>query len=239
MKKDKKLKITGGKKLRKIKEKLDQTKLYDLDEAVQFLQDNKTAKFDETLDVVLKLGINLEQPDQNVRGVVHLPHGIGKKIRVAAFVKDSDVDVAKKAGADLIGIENLIDEIKKGQINFDICIATPDVMPKISAVAKILGPKGLMPNPKLGTVTTNIAETVKQVKSGQVEFRTDKAGIIHGGVGKLSFTKQALVENVRVLVNAVIKAKPASLKTTYLKGGFLTSTMGPSLKLKLSGIITK
>ena len=239
MKKDKKIKVSGGKKLRKVKESLDQTKLYELGEAIQLLQDNKTSKFDETLEIVLNLGINLEQPDQNVRGAVHLPHGIGKKIRVAAFVKDSDVDIAKKAGASLSGVEDLIDEVKKGKINFDVCIATPDVMSKIGVIAKILGPKGLMPNPKLGTVTTNIAETVKKVKSGQVEFRTDKAGIIHCGVGKLSFTKQALTDNLRTLVNAIIKAKPSSLKTTYLKGGFITSTMGPSLKLELSGIATK
>jgi large subunit ribosomal protein L1 len=229
-------KISGGKQLRKVKEKLDQGKLYTIDEAVQILQDNKVAKFDETLEIVLNLGINLEQPDQNVRGVVHLPHGIGKKVTVAAFVKDSDVDLAKKAGASLAGLDDLIEEVKKGKINFDVCIATPDVMAKISAVAKILGPKGLMPNPKLGTVTTDIAETIKRVKAGQVEFRTDKAGIIHAGVGKLSFTKQALTDNVMALVKEVVKAKPSSLKTTYLKKAFVTSTMGPSLKLECAGL---
>ena len=239
MQKKKKLKISCGKKLKVVKEKLDQTKSYELSEAIEFLQDNSFTKFDETLEIVLKLGINLEQPDQNVRGAVHLPHGIGKKVRVAAFVKDNDVDAAKKAGANLAGLEDLIDEVKKGKINFDVCIATPDVMPKLSMIAKILGPKGLMPNPKLGTVTSDIAEAVKRVKSGQVEFRTDKSGIVHAGIGKLSFTKQALADNVRTLISAIIKAKPSSLKTMYLKRAFATSTMGPSLRLELSGLSSK
>jgi large subunit ribosomal protein L1 len=235
VKKEKSIKVSGGKKLRKVKEKLDQTKFYSVEEAIQLLQDNKVSKFDETLEIVLKLGINLEQQDQNVRGAVSLPHGIGKDIRVAAFVKDSDVDTAKKAGASLAGLDDLIEEVKRGKIDFDVCIATPDVMAKISAVAKILGPKGLMPNPKLGTVTTDIAEAVKRVKAGQVEFRTDKAGIIHAGVGKLSFTKQALADNMMALINAIVKAKPASLKNAYLKGAFVTSTMGPSLQLESAG----
>jgi len=239
MKKDQKIKMLGGKKLRKVKEKLDQDKIYDLNGAIQFLQDNKVAKFDESLEIVLKLGVNLEQVEQNIRGAVHLPHGLGKKIRVAAFVKDSDVDAAKKAGADLAGLEDLIDEVKKEKINFDVCVATPDVMAKISVIAKILGPKGLMPNPKLGTVTTDILEAVKRVKAGQVEFRTDKAGIIHAGVGKLSFTRQALIDNVRALANAILKAKPSSLKTAYLKGAFITSTMGPALKLELAEFANK
>jgi large subunit ribosomal protein L1 len=234
--KEKKLKVSGGKKLRKVKESLDQTKLYDIASAIEFLQKNKVSKFDETLELVLKLGINLENQDQNVRGAVSLPHGVGKKIRVAAFVSDNNVDIAKKAGAHLAGLEDLIEEVKKGKIDFDACIATPDVMPKLGAVAKILGPKGLMPNPKLGTVTADVAEAIVRVKSGQVEFRNDKSGIIHAGVGKLSFTKQSLADNVVALVNAIVKAKPAGLKTTYLKAAFMSSTMGPSLKLECSGL---
>lgn len=229
-----KLKLPGGKKLRGVKEKLDRTKIYGASEAINFLKDNTFVKFDETLEVVLKLGLDTERSDQNVRGVVQLPHGTGKKLRVAAFVNDKDAAAAKKAGADLVGLEELIDEIKKENIQFDVCVATPDVMSKVSAVAKILGPKGLMPNPKLGTVGPNIAEIVKQVKAGQVEFCTDKAGIVHIGAGKLSFTSQALEDNINALVGAVIRAKPAGAKIPYIIAAFVTSTMGPSLKIETS-----
>ncbi|NRA74236.1 MAG: 50S ribosomal protein L1 [Rickettsiales bacterium] len=239
MKQKKKLKISCGKKLRKVKEKLDDIKSYTLNDAVQFLQDNSFTKFDETLEIALKLGINLEQSDQNIRGAVNLPHGIGKKIRVAAFVKDENIDLAKKAGADLVGLEDLIEEVKKGKIDFDACVATPDIMAKISVIAKVLGPKGLMPNPKLGTVTKDVAEAIKRLKSGQVEFRTDKAGIIHAGVGKLSFKKQALVDNIKALIDTILKAKPSGLKGTYFQKLFVTSTMGPSLKLELSEFTTR
>ena len=239
MKKGKKEKIkkSCGKKLMQVKEKLNGDKFYELDEAIEFLQSSSFAKFDETLEIALKLGINLEQSDQNVRGAVPLPHGIGKTIRVAVFVKEDNEDAAKKAGADLVGLENLIEEVKKGKLDFDVCIATPDVMAKISVIAKILGPKGLMPNPKLGTVTKDVAEAIKRVKSGQVEFKTDKAGIVHAGVGKLSFAKQALIDNIKILINAIVKAKPSSLKAAYFQKAFITSTMGPGLKLELSKLL--
>lgn len=230
-----KLKLLGGKKLRNVKDKLDRAKTYSLAEAIKFLQDNTFVKFDETLEVAIKLGIDTEHSDQNVRGIVQLPHGTGKKVRVAAFVNDRDVAVAKKAGADVVGLEDLIDEVKKENIQFDICVATPDVMSKVSAVAKVLGPKGMMPNPKLGTVGPNIAEIIKQVKTGQVEFCMDKAGIVHMGAGKLSFTLQALEDNVKALVGAIVRAKPAGAKIPYIVSAFVTSTMGPSLKVETSG----
>jgi large subunit ribosomal protein L1 len=223
------LKLSGGKNLRLVKKKLDESKLYALSEAIKFLQDNKFAKFDETMELVLKLGIG---SDQNVRGTTQLPHGTGKAIRVAAFVNESNVEAAKKAGADIAGLDDLIEDIKKGVISFDVCVATPDVMSKVSAVAKILGPKGLMPNPKLGTVGTNIVDIVKQVKAGQVEFCADKAHIVHVGVGKLSFPITALEENIQAVIRSVSQAKPSGLKAHYITGAFVASTMGPSLNLK-------
>lgn len=228
------VKLSGGKKLRSVKEKLDSAKTYTLADAIKFLQDNKFVKFDEALEVALRLGIDIARSDQNVRGVVQLPHGTGKKIRVAAFVNERDIDAAKKAGADIVGLEDLIDEVKKENIQFDVCVATPDVMAKVSAVAKVLGPKGLMPNPKLGTVGPNIAEIIKQVKAGQIEFCSDKAGVLHAGVGKLSFTLSALEDNIRALASAVIRSKPSGAKTPYILSAFVASTMGPSLKIETS-----
>jgi large subunit ribosomal protein L1 len=238
-KKDKKQKavkspfLVGGKKYRAVRERIDSNKLYDLPEAMEIIHNNKVAKFDETVEFVIKLGVNPVHSDQIVRGVVSMPNGIGKKVRVAAFVKEEKVDEALKAGADLAGSDNIIEDIKAGTINFDVCIATPDMMPKISSVAKILGPKGLMPNPKLGTVTTNIEQAIQLAKAGQVEFRVEKAGIVHTGIGKVSFTPKALVENAKALYDAVVKAKPSGAKGVYVKGAFLSSTMGPSLKVNL------
>lgn len=229
-------KKSGGKKLRAVREKVDTAKKYAIADAIKVLQENKVAKFDETLELVIRLGVNAANSDQNVRGVAVMPGGTGKKIRVAVIAKEDKHEIAKKAGADIVGLDDLIEAIKEKKIDFDVCIATPDVMPKISAVAKILGPKGLMPNPKLGTVTVDIESAVKQAKSGQVEFRTEKAGIVHAGVGKLSFTLNDLVANVQALVKAIIKAKPASSKGSYLKEVFVASTMGIALKVDIASI---
>jgi len=233
----KKEQVKGGKRLQKVNSVIQAGKVYHLKEAIEILKSNNLSKFDETLEVVMKLGVDATKSDQLVRGVAQMPNGIGKKIRIAALVKDANVEKAKNAGADIVGLDDIIEDIKAEKINFDICIATPDVMPKISAVAKILGTKGLMPNPKLGTVTIDIEKAIKQIKAGQVKFRTEKAGIIHAGVGKLSFTLDALVGNVCALVESVLKEKPPTSKGSYLKGVFITSTMNPSLKVELSSVV--
>jgi large subunit ribosomal protein L1 len=225
-----------GKKIELVKKKLDQNKLYSLSDALSFIKENKIANFDETLEVIVKLGVNPAQSDQTVRGVALMPNGTGKTVRVAAIVKDENVAKAQAAGADLAGSDSLIEQIKKGEINFDICITTPDMMPKVSLVAKILGPKGLMPNPKLGTVAVDFESAIKKSKSGQVEFRIDKAGIIHAGVGKISFPVDALTENFKSLYDSLLKAKPSGVKGTYVKDIFVCSTMGPSLKIDISTI---
>jgi large subunit ribosomal protein L1 len=183
----------------------------------------------------MKLGVDPRHSDQMVRGVVSLPAGTGKNVRVAVICKDEKFDDAKAAGADLVGSNELIDEIKSGKINFDVCITTPDMMGLVGQVARILGPKGLMPNPKLGTVTVDITTAVKNAKSGQVEFRVEKAGIIHAGIGKLSFSNEDLVNNAKSFISAVVKAKPSGAKGVYLKGVYLSSTMGPSVKVDLVG----
>ena len=229
-------KITGGKNIRLAKSKIEHSKEYNLEEAVAFLQKNKFAKFDETLNIAIRLNTDSSKPDNAVRGVVQMPNGTGKKVIVAALVKDTNEEKARNAGADIVGLDSIIDDIKAGRINFDVCIATPDVMPKISAVAKILGPKGLMPNPKLGTVTTNIEEAIRQVKAGLIEFRTEKAGIIQAGVGKLSFTNDQLVDNVKALVDAVNKSRPTGIKGAFFKSMFVSSSMGPSLRIAFGAI---
>ncbi|MEQ9116138.1 MAG: 50S ribosomal protein L1 [Rickettsiales bacterium] len=223
-----------GKKLSAVKEKLNSEKEYNVKDAVEFLAKNKTTKFDETLDAVFNLGVNPIHSDQVVRGVAMMPNGTGKTIRVAAIVKEENIEKAKAAGADLVGADDLVDQIKSGKIDFDVCITTPDMMPKISMVAKILGPKGLMPNPKLGTVAVNFEEAIKKSKSGQVEFRAEKAGIVHAGIGKLSFSSDKLQENFKSLYDALQKARPSGAKGAYVKSVFLSSTMGPSLKLDVS-----
>jgi large subunit ribosomal protein L1 len=228
--------ISGGKKLREVKEKMGMCKAYAILEAIEFLQKNSVTKFDQTLDIAIKLGVNVTHSDQVVRGVADMPNGLGKKVRVAALVKDVNVEKARNAGAVVVGLDDVIEDIKAGKIDFDVCIATPDVMPKIAAIAKILGPKGLMPNPKLGTVTMDVEMAIKKVQAGQVEYRTDKGGIIHAGVGKLSFAANALKENVAALIDAVVKAKPSSSKGVYLKSIFLSSTMGPSLEIEVSSL---
>jgi len=231
------MKIKGGKRIKKAREAVDSTRVYSLEEALTILKQNNITKFDETVEVVVKLGVDASKSDQLVRGVAQMPNGTGKKVRVAALVKDANVEKAKNAGADIVGLDDVIEDIKAEKINFDVCIATPDVMPKISVVAKILGTKGLMPNPKLGTVTMDIEKAIKQVKSGQVKFRNEKAGIVHAGVGKLSFTLDALVGNVAALVSAIIKEKPVTSKGTYIRGVFVTSTMSPALKVDFASVL--
>lgn len=225
----------GGKNLRNAKAKIED-KSYSIPEAVGLLQEVKFAKFDETLDVVLRLGVDPRHSDQQVRGIVALPAGTGRSVRVAVICKEDKEAAAKAAGADIVGSNDVIEEIKAGKINFDICIATPDMMALIGQVARVLGPKGLMPNPKLGTVTPDVATAVKNAKSGQVEFRVEKAGIIHAGVGKLSFSATDLASNVNALVSAVVKAKPSGAKGVYLKSIYLSSTMGPSVRIDTSAL---
>ncbi len=225
-----------GKKLVAVKKDLDQTKLYSLQEAIATLKKVKFARFNESLEVAINLGVDPRHSDQMVRGIVSLPAGTGKNVRVAVICKDEKVDEAKKAGADLAGSLVLIDDIKAGKVDFDVCIATPDMMGIVGQVARVLGPKGLMPNPKLGTVTADIATAVKNAKSGQVEFRVEKAGIVHAGLGKVSFSEADLLKNVQALIGSVVKAKPAGAKGTYLKKVHLSSTMGPSLQVDISTI---
>lgn len=224
------------KRLRAVREQLDPTKVWSLEDAVVFLKKNATAKFDETIELAVNLGIDTKQSDQNVRGMVVLPHGTGKTIRVAVFAKGPKAEEAKKAGADVVGDEDLAAMIQKGDMPFERVIATPDMMGVVGKLGQILGPKGLMPNPKLGTVTMDVTAAVKAAKGGSVEYRAQKEGIVHVGVGKASFDAKQIVENIRALMDAVVKAKPASSKGNYLKKAALSSTMGPGLKLDLSSL---
>jgi large subunit ribosomal protein L1 len=226
------------KRTRAVRESLDRSKSWKLEEAVSFIKKNATAKFDETIDIALNLGIDPKQSDQNVRGMVVLPNGTGKTIRVAVFAKGPKAEEAKKAGADIVGDDDLAAEIQKGNMNFQRVIATPDMMGVVGKLGQVLGPKGLMPNPKLGTVTMDVTGAVKAAKGGSVEFRAQKEGIVHVGVGKASFDEKKLVENVRALLDAVMKAKPTTMKGNYLKKVSLSSTMGPGVKLDLSGLLT-
>ena len=212
--------------------KLDQDKVYSLAEAIEALREYTSKKFDETLEVAIRLGVDVTKADQNIRGMVSLPNGTGKTVRVAVFTVNA-VDEAKKAGADVVGGEDLIEKVAAGEINFDRVIATPDMMPKMSKIARILGPKGLMPNPKLGTVTNNVAEAVATAKAGQIEYRAEKKGIIHAGVGKMSFATDKLVENVNALVEQLKKVKPASVKGQYILGAAVATTQGPGLKVDI------
>ncbi len=209
---------------------LDTEKVYALSEAIDALREYASKKFDETLEIAIRLGIDVTKADQNIRGMLSLPNGTGKSVRVAVFTINAQ-DEAKKAGADVIGGEELIDAVAAGNINFDRVIATPDMMPKMSKIARVLGPKGLMPNPKLGTVTNNVADAVKTAKAGQIEYRAEKKGIIHAGIGKMSFTTDALVENANALIDQLKKVKPASAKGQYILGISVATTQGPGLKV--------
>ncbi len=225
-----------GKRIRKSYEALEAGKVYALDEALKLIKANASAKFDETVEIAANLGVDPKQSDQAVRGAVSMPAGLGKTIRVAVFAKGDKAEEARKAGADIVGAEDLMEAIQKGEMNFDRCIATPDMMALVGRVGKLLGPRGLMPNPKLGTVTPNVAAAVKASKSGEVEFRIDKAGIIHAGVGKASFDDKALAENIRALIGALNKAKPAGVKGNYIRKISLSSTMGPGVSVDIASV---
>jgi len=228
-----------GKRLKNALKGVDREKLYGLDEAVALVKKNATAKFDETVEIALNLGIDPRHADQQVRGMVSLPNGTGKTVRVAVFARAGKADEARAAGADIVGAEDLADQIQGGTIDFDRCIATPDMMALVGRLGKVLGPRGLMPNPKLGTVTPNVAEAVKSAKGGSVEFRAEKAGIVHAGIGKISFSEAALAENARAFLNAINKAKPAGAKGTYIEKVSLASTMGPGLKLDTAALVAE
>ncbi|MDZ4380403.1 MAG: 50S ribosomal protein L1 [Parvibaculum sp.] len=226
--------MTGkaGKRISKAREGIDRKKAYGLNEAVKIVKDRATAKFDETIEVAIALGVDPRHADQMVRGVVALPNGSGRTVRVAVFAKGDKADAAKAAGADIVGAEDLAEIVQNGKIEFDRCIATPDMMPLVGRLGKVLGPRGLMPNPKVGTVTPDVAEAVKAAKGGAVEFRVEKAGIVHAGVGKASFSEDQILGNVRALIDAVQKAKPAGAKGTYIKRIAISSTMGPGVKVE-------
>jgi len=226
----------SGKRIVNAYKNVDKNKAYSLKEAVSLVKSNATAKFDETVDLAINLGVDPKHADQMVRGVCAMPNGTGKKVRVAVLAQGEKADEAKAAGADIVGAENLIDSILAGKIDFDRCIATPDMMGLAGKVARVLGPKGLMPNPKLGTVTADVANAVKNAKAGEVQYRVEKNGIIHAGVGKVSFSEQALYENAKTLIDAVIKAKPSGAKGTYLKKISISSTMGVGLRIDTSSI---
>jgi large subunit ribosomal protein L1 len=229
--KAKETRLAGGKRMVQVKAGLNAGKAYGVDEAVKILKDRAKAKFDETIEIAMNLGVDPKHADQMVRGVCNLPNGSGRTARVAVFARGAKADEAKAAGADVVGAEDLVEIVAGGTINFDRCIATPDMMGLVGRLGKVLGPRGLMPNPRVGTVTMDVVTAVKGAKGGSVEFRVEKAGIIHAGVGKASFTEQALVENIKAFVDAVVKAKPAGSKGTYLKKVALSSTMGPGLKV--------
>jgi large subunit ribosomal protein L1 len=213
---------------------IDALKQYDLDAAVKIVKGNATCKFDETIDLAVRLGVDPRHADQMVRGVVALPHGTGKTLKVAVFAKGDKVAEAEAAGADFVGAEDLAEKIQKGEIEFDRCIATPDMMAVVGRLGKVLGPRGLMPNPKLGTVTPDVKTAIEAAKAGQIEFRVEKAGIVHAGVGKASFSETQIAENVSAVINALNRAKPSGVKGTYMMGVSLSSTMGPGVRLNLT-----
>jgi len=220
--------------MRKANESVNPDAVYKVTDAVKMLKQHAVAKFDETIEIALNLGIDTRHADQQVRGVVLLPHGTGKSMRVAVFAKGDKAEEAKAAGADLVGAEDLAEKVQAGEINFDRVVATPDMMAVVGRLGKILGPRGLMPNPKLGTVTPNVTEAVKAAKGGEVQFRAQKEGIVHAGIGKASFNEQALEANVRAFVTAISRAKPSGAKGTYIKKVAISSTMGPGIKLDIA-----
>ena len=228
--------MAKGKRIRKAAEGIDRVRFYPLAEAVKAVKSRASAKFDETIEVTLNLNLDVRKAEQNLRGTVMLPHGTGKSLRVAVFAKGPRAEEAKAAGADLVGAEDLAEKVQGGTIEFDRCIATPDMMALVGRLGKVLGPRGLMPNPKLGTVTANVTEAVKAAKGGQVEYRAEKAGLVQAGVGKASFSEEAIADNVRTFVNAISRAKPTGIKGTFIKKVSLSSTMGPGVKLELPSI---
>ncbi len=229
--------MAQGKRLKDAYKAIDRDAFYSVTDAVKMIKERAKAKFDETIEISLNLGIDPRHADQNVRGVVQLPHGTGKTLRVAVFAKGDKAKQAEAAGADIVGAEDLAEKVNAGQIEFDRVIATPDMMGLVGRLGKVLGPRGLMPNPKLGTVTNDLAEAIKASKGGQVEFRAEKAGLIHAGIGKASFSETAIAENVKAFVGAINRAKPSGAKGTFLKKVSLSSTMGPGVKLDVATIV--
>jgi large subunit ribosomal protein L1 len=226
-----------GKRLKNAREGIDREKLYPVAEAIKMVKERAKSKFDETIEISLNLGVDPRHADQMVRGVVTLPNGTGRTLRVGVFARGPKAEEAKAAGADVVGAEDLAEKVQNGQIDFDRCIATPDMMPLVGRLGKVLGPRGMMPNPKIGTVTMDIAGAVKGAKGGSVEFRVEKAGIVQAGIGKASFSEEKLVENIKALVDAVSKAKPAGAKGTYLQRVAVSSTMGPGIKVETGTVI--
>jgi len=224
----------AGKRIRKAYEGLDSLSSYGVKEAIRIVKNRATAKFDETIEVSMNLNVDPRKADQNIRGVTQLPAGTGKTLRVAVFAKGPKAEEARSAGADIVGDEDLAEKIQGGEINFDRCIATPDMMGLLGKLARVLGPRGLMPNPKLGTVTMDVAEAVKAAKGGQVEYRAEKAGIIHAGIGKASFSEENIEKNLRSFIDAIMKVKPTGVKGAYVKNISLSSTMGPSVRIELA-----
>ena len=226
-----------GKRIQAAREGIDRNKLYSLNEAIGLVKDRSKTKFDETVEVAINLGVDPRHADQMVRGVCILPNGTGKTVRVAVFARGDKAEEAKAAGADIVGAEELVQEVQGGKIDFDRCIATPDMMPIVGRLGKVLGPRNLMPNPKVGTVTMDVKEAVEAAKGGEVQFKAEKAGVVHAGVGKASFDEGKLVENVRAFVDAVSKAKPSGAKGTYMKKIAISSTMGPGVSIEVDNAL--
>ena len=225
-----------GKRTQQVRDGIDRNKLYDLSEAVGLVKDRAKAKFDETVEVAMNLGVDPRHADQMVRGVVNLPNGTGRAVRVAVFARGDKADEARAAGADVVGAEDLVETVQAGNIDFDRCIATPDMMPLVGRLGKVLGPRGMMPNPKVGTVTMDVTGAVNASKGGAVEFRVEKAGIVHAGIGKASFGSEQIEENIRAFADAVVKAKPSGAKGNYVKRVAISSTMGPGVKIDPSSL---
>jgi large subunit ribosomal protein L1 len=223
-----------GKRTEKTREGVDRMKLYSIDEAIKMVKERATAKFDETIEVAMNLGVDPRHSDQMVRGVVNLPNGSGRSVRVGVFARGVKADEAKAAGADVVGAEDLVEKVQAGNIDFDRCIATPDLMPLVGRLGKVLGPRGMMPNPKVGTVTMDVATAVRGAKGGSVEFRVEKAGIVQAGIGKASFSADKLVQNIKAFADAVQKSKPPGAKGTYIERVAVSSTMGPGVKVEPS-----
>jgi large subunit ribosomal protein L1 len=228
--------MTISKRFKKTVEGVDTNKAYGVEEAVKLVKSRATAKFDETIELAINLGVDPRHADQMVRGVVSLPNGTGRSLRVAVFAKGAKAEEAKKAGADIVGAEDLFETVNKGEVNFDRCIATPDMMGLVGRLGKVLGPRGMMPNPKVGTVTMDVTQAIKDAKGGAVEFRVEKAGVVQAGVGKASFSEDAIVQNVKTFVDSVLKARPQGAKGTYMKKISISSTMGPGVKIALGSV---
>src|SRR6187401_461261 len=229
--------MAAGKRMKKVREGVDPAKAYSLPEAVKMVKERAKAKFDETIEIAMNLGVDPTHADQMVRGVVTLPNGSGRTLRVGVFARGAKADEAKAAGADVVGAEDLVEKVQGGQIDFDRCIATPDMMPLVGRLGKVLGPRGMMPNPKIGTVTMDVANAVKGAKGGSVEFRVEKAGIVQAGVGKASFSEEQIAGNVKAFIDAVLKAKPQGSKGTYIQRVAVSSTMGPGVKVEPGTIL--